>query len=122
MAAAENERRKKAMEPYASQVEAWKKEHGTVKAFFVEDKDGLKAVFFRQPKRSELSAAEAMSINAETGSVDRFVKAERHIVDCHLGGDYIISKCLEDTSIFMPLARFCLYELLDEKKSSWETC
>ena len=111
------------LEQYKEQINTWKAKHGSVKAFFIQgDKpEDLKAVFFRQPLREELSAAERISTDKE-GNIDMYKKADRHITDCFLGGDINEGAIFEETSIYMPVAKFVLTALVIEKKTSWVSC
>lgn len=106
---------------YADQIKTWKAKYGTVKAFFAGEGEQAKALFFRQPTREELSAAENLSLGA-SGQVDLYKKSDRHIIDCYLGGDMTVEQVMKDTSVYLPLAKFVLVNLIDEKKSSWEDC
>lgn len=110
-------------EKYSEQIAAWKRQHGGVKVLFIEDsKDAGRALFFRTPTRQQLSAAEAMSISTGTGEPDLYRKSERLLVDCLLGGDITLEAILADTSMFLSIGKFILYELIDQKKTSWEAC
>jgi hypothetical protein len=105
-------------EKYSEQITAWKRQHGTVKVLFVED--GKQALFFRMPTRLQISAAEAVSVIAD--KIDMYKKSERLLVDCLLGGDLSLEAILNDTSLFLPVGRFVLYDLIEQKKTSWESC
>lgn len=108
-------------EKFADQIKKWKSEFGQIKIFYVGDVDNLKAVFFKQPNRHQLAAAENIS-TAESGKVDLYLKGERQITDCYVGGDLTVEQILSDTSVYMPAIKFVLFNLVVEKKSSWEDC
>lgn len=110
-------------EKYAPQIEAWKKQYGTVKAFFIEDSDNSgRVVFFKIPTRQQLSASESLGFDAATGSHDLYKKSERLIVDCMIGGDIEVQAILNDTPLFLSTGNFVLYNLVEQKKTNWETC
>jgi hypothetical protein len=110
-------------EKYSEQVSAWKRKYGVVKVLFIEDgKDSGRALFFRLPTRLQLSAAEAVSITAGTGEADVYKKSERLLADCLLGGDITLEAILDDTPLFLSVGRFVLYELVEQKKTNWESC
>jgi hypothetical protein len=110
-------------EKYSEQITAWKRQYGAVKVLFVENgKDGGYALFFRMPTRLQISAAEAVSIAPDTGGVDLYKKSERLLADCLLGGDLSLEAILNDTPIFIAVGKFVLYELIEQKKTSWESC
>jgi hypothetical protein len=110
-------------EKYSEQITAWKRQCGTVKALFIEDgKEGGQALFFRLPTRLQLSAAEAVSIAPGTGEADLYKKSERLLADCLLGGDLSLEAILNDTSLFLSVGKFVLYELVEQKKTNWENC
>ncbi len=80
-----------------------------------------KFVFFRQPNRIEMSAAENMAID-ENEKFDVFKKAEKIMVDCYLGGDYTLDEILNDIELYMSTANFCLYRLVEAKNVNWGSC
>lgn len=95
---------------WKQQVEAWKKK-GKLKHIFIEG-DG--SIFLSIPSRTTLQAAEEVSVN-ESGNVDIYAKAERLMADCYLGGDVTLEQIFEDTALYMAVAKFCLYELVETK-------
>lgn len=118
---------------HTADMNRWKAKHRVVKYL---DVDGYlsvdskknpveyvqgKPVFFRQPTRMEMSAAEALAVN-EDGQVDSYKKAEKLLVDCYLGGAYSLEELLDDIEIFMSVAEFCLYELVKRKNVNWGSC
>jgi hypothetical protein len=110
-------------EKYKDQIVGWKRQYGAVKALFIEDgKDSGHVLFFRTPTRLQLSAAEAMSVAAGTGESDLYKKSERLLADCLLGGDLSLEAVLNDTAVFMAAGKFVLYDLVEQKKTSWESC
>ncbi|MDR3350703.1 MAG: hypothetical protein LBN98_03510 [Prevotellaceae bacterium] len=110
-------------EKYKEQVAAWKRQYGSVKVLFIENnKESGRALFFREPTRLQLSAAEAMSITAGTGESDLYKKSERLLADCLLGGDLSLEAVLNDTAMFMAVGKFVLYDLVEQKKTHWESC
>lgn len=108
-------------EQYAEQIRTWQSKYGPVKIFWIEDGKETKAIFFRQPNRFELAAAENLSTNS-AGQIDFYKKGERHISDCYLGGDLSVEQMLADTSVYIPAMKFTILGLIEEKKSSWESC
>lgn len=109
-------------EKWKSQVENWKHEHKRVKSTVLDDAGKEKFVFFRQPTRTEISAAEERSINQETGSMNINNKAELLMGDCYLGGDISLEEIMDDVELFMPVARTVLYDLVKEKKIRLMSC
>jgi hypothetical protein len=110
-------------EKYSEQIAAWKRQHGTVKVLFVEDgKESGRAMFFRAPTRLQLSAAEAMSVSVGNEGPDLYKKSERLLADCLLGGDISLEAILNDTPLFLSAGKFVLYDLVEQKKTSWESC
>lgn len=106
---------------YTDQIQKWKQEHGAIKIFFVGDAANLKAIFFKQPNRIQLAAAENISTDA-TGKIDLYLKGDRQLADCYVGGDLSLDQILADVSVYMPTVKFVLFSLVEEKKSSWESC
>lgn len=112
-----------AREKYRSQIDHWKKQYGTVKAFFVEDtEDSGRVIFFKIPTRMQMSASESLSIDQTTGNPDLYKKGERLIVECLLGGDVELQAILDDTALFLAAGHFVIYNLVEQKKTNWETC
>jgi hypothetical protein len=119
----EKDWRQELREKHNEQVVAWKRQHGVVRALFVEDsKEGGRVMFFRVPTRLQLSAAEAMSVNLSAGTVDVYKKSERMLADCLLGGDLSLEDILADTPTFIAAGNFVLYNLVEQKKTNWEDC
>lgn len=108
-------------EQYASEIRKWKHAHRRVKALFITEDEDLSVLFFRMPTRHQLAAAETLSIDA-AGKSDLYKRAERLIVDCLLGGDLTVEQILDDAEVYMAAAQFVLYELVPQKKTSWESC
>jgi hypothetical protein len=98
-------------------VREWQGKHKKVKYLDVEGK----LVFFRMPTRQEMSASESMSVD-ESGNVDVYKKAEKMLVDTYLGGELALETILEDTEMYMAVADFVLYHLVQKKKVSWGNC
>lgn len=93
-----------------------------VKAITVDDAGKVKFLFFKLPTRAELSAAENMAVDPETGQVDLYKKAEKMMVDCFLDGDLTLEQVMDNVELFMPVAKAVLYELVQEKKTSLISC
>lgn len=100
----------KVPEKWKTQVAAWK-QHGKLKHIHIEG-DG--SVFLAVPKRTQLQAAEEVSVN-DDGKVNIYAKAERLMADCYLGGDVTLEEIFEDTALYMAVAKYCLYELVEAK-------
>lgn len=109
-------------EDWKPQVANWKREHKRVKSTVIDDAGKDKFVFFRQPSRTEISAAEERSINQDTGNLNVNSKAEFLMSDCYLGGDLTLEEIMEDVEFFMPIARSVLYDLVQEKKIRLMSC
>lgn len=109
-------------ENWRTQVKNWKNEYKRVKSTVVDDAGKDKFVFFRQPTRTEISAAEERSINQDTGNMNINSKAEFLMSDCYLGGDLSLEEIMDDVELFMPIARTVLYELVKEKKIRLMSC
>ncbi|MDR3133229.1 MAG: hypothetical protein LBU42_04310 [Prevotellaceae bacterium] len=108
---------------YSDQIAAWKRQHGVVKALFIEDsKESGRVIFFRIPTRLQLSAAEAVSVTTGADRSDVYKKSERLLADCLLGGDLSLEAILADTSVFVSAGNFVLYNLVEQKKTNWENC
>ena len=123
-------------EALQAKVNHWKAQFGKVKYLDIDaevkitkgedDKEQVqyipgKVVFFRQPTRQEMSAAEALSVN-ESGEVDSYKKAEKLMVDCYLGGELTLEKITNDIENYMAVANFCLYNLVAAKNVNWGNC
>ncbi len=80
-----------------------------------------KVIFFRMPTRQEMAAAENLSTNEE-GNIDTYKKAEKTLVDCFLGGQLTLDEILNDIELYMDVARFCLYNLVESKNVNWGSC
>ncbi|MCT4647566.1 MAG: hypothetical protein N4A74_21440 [Carboxylicivirga sp.] len=119
-----------------AKVNHWKAQFGKVKYLDIDaevkitegkdKKDQVKyipgkVVFFRQPTRQEMSAAEALSMN-ESGEVDSYKKAEKLMVDCYLGGELTLENITTDIEYYMAVANFCLYNLVEAKNVNWGNC
>jgi hypothetical protein len=104
-------------EKWKQQVSAWKKS-GKVKHVHIEG-DG--SVFFSLPTRTQVQAAEEVSVNEE-GQVNIYAKADRLMADCYLGGDISLETISEDTELYMAVAKFCLYELVTAKNVTSGLC
>ncbi len=100
----------KVPEKWKQQVEVWK-QNGKLKHIYIEG-DG--SVFLAVPTRTQLQAAEEVSVNDE-GKVNIYAKAERLMADCYLGGDVTLETIFEDTALYMAVAKYCLYELVEAK-------
>lgn len=81
-----------------------------------------KLIFFRMPTRQEMAAAENLAVDPETGRFDVYKKAEKLILDCHLGGDYTLQEIYEDVELFMDASNFILYRLIESKNANWGSC
>jgi hypothetical protein len=115
--------REESRKKYSEQITAWKRQHGTVKALFIEDStESGRVMFFRIPTRLQLSAAEAISVTIGTDHSDLYKKSERMLADCLLGGDLSLEAILADTSVFVSAGKFVLYNLVEQKKTNWEDC
>lgn len=77
-----------------------------------------KVVFFRMPTRQEMAAAENLSID-EAGKTDSYKKAEKIMVDCYLGGQLTLEEIMADIELYMAVAGFCLYDLVNVKNVNW---
>lgn len=108
-------------EQYAAEIRKWKHTHRRVKALFITEDDDLSVLFFRMPTRHQLASAETLSVDA-AGKADLYKRAERLIVDCLLGGDLTVEQILDDAEVYMAAAQFVLYDLVPQKKTSWESC
>lgn len=122
-------------EEFKPKVAKWKQDYGKVKYLDLDSKFEMKengdkqvpeytpgkAVFFRQPTRSEMSAAETLSVN-ESGQSDPYRKAERLMVDCYLGGQLTLDQILADIESYMAVANYVLYNLVEVKNVNWGSC
>lgn len=123
-------------EEFKAKVEKWKADYGKVKHLDVDSVFKIKkvkeekevpeytpgkVVFFRMPTRQEMSAAENLSMN-ESGEMDAYKKAEKLMVDCYLGGQLTLDEILADIEVYMAVAEFCLYNLVERKNVNWGNC
>ncbi len=130
-------------EEFKAKVNHWKGQHGKVKFLDLDsdvkmekvtDKEEGKEIekevvryipgkvlFFRQPSRQEMSAAETLSLN-ESGETDSYKKAEKLMVDCYLGGEMKLDEILKDIDAYMAVANYCLYNLVETKNVNWGNC
>ena len=123
-------------EELKQQVSTWRGEYKKVKYLDLgseltteKGKDGKEivkytpgtALFFRMPTRQEMSAAENLSID-EDGKADSYKKAEKIMVDCYLGGQLTLDEILNDIELYMAVASFCLYNLVEVKNVNWGSC
>lgn len=130
-------------EEFKSKVDGWKANYGKIKYLDIDSllqikkekkKEGNKevdievpeykqgrSVFFRMPSRQEMSAAENLSVN-ESGQMDSYKKAEKLMVDCYLGGQATLDEILADIELYMAVAEFCLYNLVERKNVNWGSC
>jgi DNA helicase IV len=111
----------------------WKAAHGKVKFLNLDSEivEGEKSneqkitlgklVFFRQPSRQEMSAAEGVSVN-EDGKSDLYRKADQIMADCYLGGDLSLEEIAKDIEVYMAVAQYCLYNLVQVKNVNWGSC
>ena len=111
----------KKQEQYAQLISQMKIKFGRVKMLMVGEGDEAKAVFFRLPLRPELSSCQKVAMN-DDGTSDVYRKADQIITDCLLGGDLNIDQIIADVSIYTPIARFVLFDLVEEKKTQSVNC
>ncbi len=108
-------------EQYTQLIAQMKAKFGKVKLLMVGEGEDAKAVFFRLPLRPELSSCQKVAI-MEDGTTDVYRKADQIITDCLLGGDLTIDQIIADVSIYTPVARYVLFDLVEEKKTQSVSC
>jgi len=97
-------------EKWREKVAEWKGK-GKVKHAHVES---VGSIFFALPTREQVQAAEELSTDEE-GKVDIYAKADQLMADCYLGGDITLEDVFSDTELYMSVAKFALYELVQAK-------
>ena len=112
---------KKKLEESAKLIAAMKAKFGVIKMCLVGEGEEAKAIFFRLPLRPELSSCQKVAM-LDDGTTDVYRKADQIITDCYVGGDLKVEDIIADVRIYTPVARFVLFDLVEEKKIQSVSC